>query len=80
MKGNNPNIFDANNVDQWLNDSLHGSLALPMSTLADAAFSAMFDQTKRVMGSMVDYKDLMMMYTCAMKEVQTKFEVLSSEL
>lgn len=79
MKENNPNIFDANNVDQWLNDAMHGSLSLPMSTLADAAISAMFDQTKRVMGSMVDYKDLMMMYTCAMKEIQTKFEVLSTE-
>lgn len=79
MNKNNENIFNANNIDQWLNDSMHGSLSLPMSTLADAAFSAMFDKTKRMMGTMIDYKELMMMYTCAMKEVQTKFEVLSTE-
>lgn len=79
MNNNNPNIFDANNIDQWLSDTMQGSLSLPMSTLADAAFNTVFCQTKRMMGSMVDYKDLMMMYTCAMKEVQTKFEVLNTE-
>lgn len=31
------------------------------------------------MGSMVEYKELMMMYACAMKELQTKFEVLNTE-
>ena len=28
---------------------------------------------------MIEYKELMMMYTCAMKEVRTKFEVLNTE-
>lgn len=76
---NNYNIFDANNIDGWVNDAMNGSLSLPMSTLADAAINAMFDQTKRVMGTMIDYKELMMMYTCAMKEIQTKFDVLNTE-
>ena len=74
-----PNILDANNIDQWVNDSLNTSLARPISPAAEASFSAIFHQTKRVMSSMIAYKDLMMMYTCAMKEMQTKLEVLNTE-
>lgn len=72
-------FFDADRIDQWVNDAMNGSLSLPMSLNAEAAINAMFSQTKRMMWSMVDYKDLMMTYTCALKEVQTKFEVLNTE-
>lgn len=34
---------------------------------------------RKLMESIVDYKELMMMYTCAMKEVQTKFDILNTE-
>ena len=51
----------------------------------DSAHAAMIDvaemmlaQTKRLVGGMVDYKELMM-YVCAMKEVRTKFDVLNTE-
>ena len=74
-----PNILDANNIDQWVNDSLNTSLSRPVSPAAEASFRAVFGQTKRVMSAMIEYKDLMMMYTCAMKEVQTKLEVLNTE-
>lgn len=33
----------------------------------------------KLMTTMVDYKDLIMRYTCALKEIQTKFEVLNTE-
>ena len=36
-------------------------------------------QARRLMETIVDYKELMMMYTCAMKEVQTKFDILNTE-
>ncbi|MBQ4451277.1 MAG: GTP pyrophosphokinase family protein [Clostridia bacterium] len=36
-------------------------------------------QAKQMMNTMVDYKELMTMYACAMKQVRTKFEVLDSE-
>lgn len=39
-----------------------------------------YSQAKKMMWTMVEYKDLQMLYTCAMKEVKTKFEVLSCEL
>ncbi|MBQ9121231.1 MAG: GTP pyrophosphokinase family protein [Clostridia bacterium] len=45
------------------------------SGMADKLFS----HTKKIMWSMVEYKELQMMYTCALKEIQTKFEVLNTE-
>ena len=44
-------------------------------TLTDAAANMMYEQSKRMLGSMIKYKELMMMYTCAMKETKTKLEV-----
>lgn len=35
---------------------------------------------KRIMWSMVQYKELQMSYRCAMREIRTKFEVLDEEL
>lgn len=36
-------------------------------------------QTRKFMDMLVGYRELMMMYTCAAKEVRTKFEVLDTE-
>ena len=36
-------------------------------------------RTKQMMWSMVEYKDMQMVYTCAIKEVETKLEILSTE-
>ena len=41
--------------------------------------NAFYDQAKRVMRTMVEYKDMQMLYTCALKEIETKFEILSTE-
>ena len=75
-------ISDAelNNIDQWVqtsmhNDAVHGDILMRMPRLSDAAATAIYDHTKQVAGALVDYRELMMMYTCAMKEIQTKFEV-----
>ena len=48
-------------------------------TMEDSFASAVLDKSKEIMGTMVLYKELMMMYTCAIKEVRTKFEVLNTE-
>lgn len=37
------------------------------------------DKTKKFMDMLVGYRELLMMYTCAIKEVRTKFEVLDTE-
>ena len=38
-----------------------------------------FDEARRLLETMVGYKELRMMYACALKEVRTKFEVLNME-
>lgn len=38
-----------------------------------------FEETKKAMWSMIEYKELQMMYSCALKEIQTKFEILNTE-
>lgn len=37
------------------------------------------EEAKRLMATAVDYRELMMMYSCAIKEIRTKFEVLNTE-
>ena len=43
------------------------------------AMDMLMTQTKRMMWSVVEYKELQMLYTCAMKEIKTKLEVLDCE-
>lgn len=43
------------------------------------AMEMLYDQTKKMMWSVVEYKEMQMLYTCAMKEIQTKLEVLDTE-
>ena len=43
------------------------------------AMDMVYNRTKKMMWSMVQYKELQMMYSCALKEMQTKFEVLDTE-
>ncbi|MBQ7300286.1 MAG: GTP pyrophosphokinase family protein [Clostridia bacterium] len=50
-----------------------------LTTLSDNAAERMQARARRFMETIVDYKELMMMYTCAMKEIQTKFEILNTE-
>lgn len=56
---------------------LTGLANLP-AELFDAA-GEIYDRTKKAMWSLVKYKELKMMYACAIKEVQTKFDVLDTE-
>ena len=43
------------------------------------ATSRLYESAKRMMWSVVQYNELKMLYSCALKEIQTKFEVLSTE-
>lgn len=66
-------------IEQLLFGAMEHDGPNEMASWADAAADIMLDQTKRLMGALIEYKELMMMYTCAMKEVRTKFEVLNTE-
>lgn len=41
--------------------------------------SALYDQSKKIMNMIIEYKELMMMYNCALKQIRTKFEILNAE-
>jgi putative GTP pyrophosphokinase len=55
------------------------ALSNDLGSISEEMATAMFNQTKELMGTVVGYKELMMMYTCAIKEVRTKFDVLNTE-
>ncbi len=55
------------------------ALSKDLSAISDEMATAMFNQTRELMGTVVGYKELMMMYTCAIKEIRTKFDVLNTE-
>lgn len=50
-----------------------------VSPFGDDLRKMLYDKTKQVMWTMVEYKELQMTYNCALKEIQTKFEILSTE-
>ena len=47
--------------------------------LAQMAPESVFDEARKILETLVGYKELRMMYACALKEVRTKFEVLDVE-
>lgn len=71
--------LDAETMDRLLQDAMDGVLSTELAPWADAAVSQMMARTKMLMGTVVDYKELMMRYACAIKEVRTKFDVLNTE-
>ena len=50
-----------------------------LATIPSSVMNALYHQTKKMMGRMVDYKELRMIYACAMKETKTKFDILNTE-
>ena len=47
--------------------------------MQDTVAMALLNTSKRMMTAVVDFQELLMRYTCALKEIQTKFEVLNTE-
>ncbi len=60
-------------------DSDQPAFSTALTTLPAETVNALYHQTKRIMGKMIDYKELRMIYACAMKEIKTKFEILNTE-
>jgi putative GTP pyrophosphokinase len=54
-------------------------LSQELISLSTPIINTMWDQSKEILSSLVEFKELMMMYKCAIKEVKTKFEVLDTE-
>ena len=47
--------------------------------LSETVALAMLSRSRRLANTVVNYQELLMRYTCAMKEIRTKFEVLNTE-
>ena len=79
MEKKDVSTFHPDDLDLLLQDAMGGVLSTDLVPWADATVSQMMAQTKMLMGTVVEYKELMMMYACAIKEVRTKFDVLNTE-
>ena len=53
--------------------------SVEIMSLAQMAPENVMDEARRILELMVGYKELRMMYACALKEMRTKFEVLNAE-
>lgn len=73
------NDREQNNFEDILNDVIGKVPELELPALSFDEVQMVYDHTKQIIGTMVEYKELMMMYTCAIKEVKTKFDVLNTE-
>ncbi len=71
--------FNPEDIDRLLQEAMNGALSAELVPWADTAISHMVARTKMLVGTVVDYKELMMMYACAIKEIRTKFDVLNTE-
>ena len=61
----------------------HNNQSTPFShmpaMLQEDMINTLYNRAKTMMWSMVQYKELQMLYSCALKEIQTKFEILDTE-
>lgn len=78
MEKMDPVPHNADDLDLLMQGLIESDLSEP-TELMEVAADLMFDQTKKLVSTLVEYKELMMMYTCAMKEIRTKFDVLNTE-
>ncbi|SCN25443.1 GTP pyrophosphokinase YwaC [Clostridium sp. N3C] len=60
-------------------DSEIYDLSTEVISMDNPIVNTMWDQSKEILSLMVEFKELMMMYKCAIKEIKTKFEVLNTE-
>jgi len=80
MKDKAKDFAQKERLETLVSDMLesHGA-TFDLALVQDSLVDAVFDQGKKLMGGVVEYKELMMMYTCAMKTIKTKFDVLNTE-
>lgn len=72
-------ILDTNEYFSNEADSQTYDLSTEIISMDDQIVNIMWDQSKEMLSLLVDFKELMMMYKCAIKEIKTKFEVLDTE-
>lgn len=81
MQEKHPQYIDTGSIDQWISGAIgeNPNALTRVPAVAEEAFNRVLRQTRQAMGTLVEYKELMMRYNCALKEIRTKFEVLNTE-
>ncbi len=72
-------MYDIDHFDSHTESSEDEAFSESLSLLPEVTLNFLHTRTMQFMGKMVDYKELRMIYACAMKEAKTKFEVLNTE-
>ncbi|WP_199825326.1 GTP pyrophosphokinase [Gorillibacterium timonense] len=78
------NLMNADSMD--INDTYPTGIHSPRHdfsheriSIASSEMIPHLNSSKKAISTMIEYKELMMMYSCAMKEIKTKFDVLNTE-
>jgi len=72
-------LRDKNDLDRLVKDSMDKPMSYSVDIPGNDSDSLILSRTKGIMTRMVEYKELMMMNACAIKEIKTKFEILNTE-
>jgi len=76
-------FFDSNeyfgNLLPDISDSQSYDLSHELLSIDGTLVNTINDYTKEILRSVIEFKELMMMYKCAIKEIRTKFDVLNTE-
>lgn len=68
------------NGESWIYDHQQvEGIEQEISSWAEQSAGKVIGDTQKLFGQTQQYKDLMMKYTCAMKSVRTKFDILNTE-
>ncbi len=60
-------------------DEMNHNLNDTQTMLIPKMDQEIYDQRRKIAGTVVDYREMSMRYSCAIKEVRTKFDVLNAE-
>ena len=71
--------FDPENLDMILNGTVEGLMSDYPALRNDDTADMMISKARSLIGTVVEYEELRMMYACALKEIKAKFDVLNTE-
>ena len=69
-----PKIYDTDEMNRWVDDAIKDGLAVPY----DPAERMAMLRRKQIMERMVEFKELLMMNACAIKEITKEIRYIRS--
>ena len=71
--------LDPESIDMILNGTAEGLISDYPALKNDTSTDTVISKARSLIGTLVEYEELRMMYSCALKEIKAKFDVLSTE-